>query len=130
MKTIWSRRKKKENGAVCYYSSDDRFGWKLRIRQTGPQDLVSYWDLPKESRGDFDYLDDDQKWDYRFAREPNGINWVDTGDMVAICHPFVGGWHENHPFAGWHEYLSDSYFSGVLVRHIGDDRVVIGIYTS
>lgn len=79
--------------------------------------LLALYELPEDAQKDFEYvLPDDTT--YRFVRY-SGV-WYDTHDCMR-----VEGYAN---FKGWHGYASDSYFSGVLFKFVGDDEVIVGRY--
>ncbi len=108
-----------------------------------PRDVINAWELTPAERAEFDYLDweaiDDGRDSADFFRYRGQLH--DLGEFSRIIPP---GSERRHPmecaepsFQGWDGYLSDSYFSGLLVRwarddygNIDGDRVVVGLYTS
>jgi hypothetical protein len=81
--------------------------------------LVSWHDISENSRGWFDYLDDDARHDYRLVAYRGA--YYDVFDMMRAPEPLSA--------SGWHGYSSDTYFSGIVVR-LNDDAesVVVGCY--
>jgi hypothetical protein len=104
-------------------------GDKLTIRSNyHVRELVSYADLPDDAKPDFDYMltsdiiTEDDLYTPRFVLYLG--SWYDTSDTD-------GSWNGMPAvFRGWHTYISDSFFSGVLFRFpdFDDDTVVIGRY--
>jgi hypothetical protein len=101
-----------------------------------PRDVINAWELTPAEREDFDYLD----WDRIEAGEDSAEFFRYRGDLYYLES-------EGTPaFApGWHGYLSDSFFSGVIYRfpvdeysprtHDGDvnydyERIIVGRYIS
>ena len=84
-----------------------------------PRPLVSWHDIPENSRGWFDYLDDDSRHDYRLVAYRGA--YYDVFDMLRAPAPLFA--------SGWHGHSSETYFSGIVVR-LNDDAesVVIGRY--
>lgn len=91
-----------------------------------PRDIVDAYELTAAEREDFDYLD----WDA-----------IDEGNDSASFIRFKGQLYDlgefmrpNYPgesdLSGWHGVRTDSYFSALVVKLVGDDQVVIGRMTS
>jgi hypothetical protein len=116
----------------------------IRIRTNNiPRDVINAWELTPAERAEFDYLDwaaiDDGRDSADFFRYRGQL--YDLGEFSRIIPP---GSELRHPmecaesaFQGWDGYLSDSYFSSLLVRwardengRIDSERVVVGLYTS
>lgn len=84
--------------------------------------LLALYELPPEVAKEFEYvLPDDGSC--RFVKY-SGC-WYDTYDMQSITREL--GFSQ---FKGWHGIASDTYFSGVLVRFVDDDEVIVGRYWS
>ena len=88
------------------------------------RDLLSHWDLTPKELEEFDYIE---------AMRESGVNRFfryrgcvyDAGEFTVVEK---GG---ELKAAGWHAYLSDSYFSGILIRYSGDfESVKVGAYFS
>jgi len=126
MKSKWTRKGKGKDGWMVWTNGES----KLQVFQTGPQELVSYFELPDEAREEFDYClgDEFKEMSPRFAKDHLG-NWTDTGDHIYTRHP-LHGIQCDSPIRKWDGYASDSYFSGTLVKYLDDDRVIIGTYIS
>ena len=98
------------------------------------RDLFALQDLPEKARKDFDYVDD--VFTSRFVKYQG--QWIDVQDVQAIRiedgSPRTFDWamyvSPDSPFAPWHAIISDSFFSGLLIRYCDDGRVQIGRYTS
>lgn len=95
-----------------------------------PRQLLPLTDLPKKAQEDFDYLNDPHE--YRLVQYKG--HWYDVYDTQLIRtrpdHP-VG--HalvvaEASPLADWDSIVSESFFSGILFRLVGDDEVIVGRY--
>lgn len=101
------------------------------------RDIIDAWELTAKEREEFDYLD----WDaiesgsdsasfFRYRGE-----LYDIGEFSRIIPHGSNRLHpmecDNPEFAGWHGYASDSFFSGILVKYVDDDkRIVVGMYLS
>jgi len=85
-----------------------------------PRKLISYADLPDSVKDDFDYLDPMLRWDYRFFCYRG--YWYDSGDMLNA---------PSDSFPGWHAYMNDSFYSGVVIRFVdGFDSVIVGQFVA
>lgn len=96
-----------------------------------PHPLVSFFDLPKRARADFDYVDEDDHYSERFVMYRG--QWYDTHDTQQI-EPDSGrvhrmGWamrvHPGEPLARFDAWIGDSYFSGVAFRFVDDGDAVV-----
>ena len=86
---------------------------ELRIvtNNNNRQFLYGY-DIPdKVLEEQFDHLDEDEKCD-NFIKYRN--NYYHISDFMRIEH--------NENLKGWDGYLSDSYFSGILIKLSEDDN--------
>ncbi len=98
--------------------------------------LLALNDLPDKARADFDYIDSDDGFSPRFVCYRG--QWIDCDDTQRIepdtgkAHPM--GWavrvHPGSPLCHFDSIISDSYFSGILVRFIDDESVIVGRYFS
>ena len=73
---------------------------------------ISWYDLPEKVKGDFDYLENDQKMDERFIKYKG--YYYDSYDMMG-CNGIVD-------MGDWDAYHGESYFSGILLKysHVDD----------
>jgi len=91
--------------------------------------LLTWHDLPTQAKADFDYLAEDERFDVRFVRYRGP--WYDVQDFMFVPEPDQSPPNgPGHWAAGWDAYQSDSFFSGVLVRYVDADQVVMGTYIS
>lgn len=100
------------------------------ITNNHPRPLACLAELPAKVRADFDYVGDE--FDARFVQY-KGV-WYDVYDTQAI-RTVPGapmGWAmvvaEDSPLASWDSVVSETFFSGVLFRLVGDDQVIVGSY--
>jgi hypothetical protein len=100
------------------------------ITNNHPRPLAWLAELPGKVRADFDYVGDD--FDARFVQYKG--HWYDVHDTQAI-RTVPGapmGWAmvvaEDSPLADWDSIVSETFFSGVLFRLVGDDQVIVGQY--
>ena len=90
-----------------------------------PRDIVDSWELTASERTDFEYLD----WDKLEAGEDSASFFrykgevYDLGDFPAVDRrPGMDRF-----FQAWDGILSDTFFSGILVRYCDDlESVVVG----
>ena len=93
---------------------------KLTIRTNNVPRLLKYgYEMPEKLRSDFDYIDAEEFATHNFFVFKG--QWYDIGEFMCC---------DSDHFKGWHGYTPDSFFSGVLVKYVGDDRVVVGQYFS
>lgn len=89
-------------------------------------DVLSGYELTAKERKEFDYLDDEEIMAPRFFRYRGQV--YDLGEFMRVP--------KDQPWAGvnirsWDGYVSDSYFSGVVVRFDEDgERIQVGTYLS
>lgn len=89
-----------------------------------PRDVVEAWELTPAERLEFDYL----PWED-----------IDNGNASASFVRYMGETYDLGEFTGtaglpgdwlldrWDGYLSDSFFSGVVVRYVEQcERVIVG----
>lgn len=97
-----------------------------------PRRLVSYQGLPKKWQEEFDYISHDCSFDLRFVMyKTEYYDTIDTQRIVIGAYKL--GWDmavtADHPFAKWHRFTSDSFFSGMLFRFSpGGEEVIVGVY--
>jgi len=92
--------------------------------------VLNRWELTATESAEFDYLAEDAGQFFRLKG-----NVYDLGEFSRITAP---GSARSHPmecqapeFQGWHGYLSDSYFSGVLIKYADDvESVIVAQYFS
>lgn len=89
------------------------------------RELVSLNQLPEDAQSDFEYLKMDEWYDERFVQYKG--EWYDVNDTMN-----VGGiTQEVGEFKGWHSYISDTFFSGILFKWPDPaeaDVVIVGRY--
>lgn len=90
------------------------------ITNNKPRPMLALWELPESVQKDFDYVMPDDG-SCRFVKYKG--QWLDCFDMLSI-HRKQGG------FSHWHAVASDTFFSGVLVRFVNDNDVIVGRYYS
>jgi len=97
------------------------------ITNNVPRDIIWGYEVSEKDRKEFDYIDwdavDEGREAIQFARYKG--EFYDLNDME-------GGWGTQFPevFKGWDNYRSDSFFSGILVKYVDDEQVIMGRYYS
>lgn len=105
-----------------------------------PRYLIDAWELTPKEREEFDYLN----WDAIEKGEDSATFFRYRGQLYDFsefsriipqgsksCHPMEC---DNPAFAGWDGYISDSFFSGLLVKYaredgrIDEERIIVGMY--
>ena len=99
-----------------------------------PRNMVAKYELPAEVQKDFDYNEDD---DYSNRYVQYKGQWIDAYDTQRIEMEKEGsrmGWamrvHPGSPVGLFDAIISDSYFSGTLLKFVGDDQVIVARYYS
>lgn len=82
-------------------------------------------EVPRQVINDYDHLDEDEAFD----------GWIQYRDRWYHLSDFMGINHLNTPtpteFDGWHAYLNDSFFSGVVIKFSDDcESYSIGLFLS
>jgi hypothetical protein len=83
-----------------------------------PRQSLSWFELSDSERDQYDWMSDEDCLNASFYRYAGAV-YSDADFMTA---------HEIPDFEGWHGYLNDTYFSGVLIRFDDYDSVVMGRY--
>lgn len=85
-----------------------------------PRPIIYGYELSEKETAEFDYLDSEEMQCRCFARYKG--NLYDLGDIMAVDQ-------FTDQFKGWHGYVSESFFSGILVRYTEDyENIVFGWY--
>ena len=79
--------------------------------------LIWGMDLTEQERSEFDYLEQDELMVHEFIRYKGNVYDIGEFDRApeSLAHFFDG-------------VLSDSYFSGVLVKYVDDESVIMARY--
>jgi hypothetical protein len=87
-----------------------------RIRTDNKPRALIYWsELKDKEKAEFNWLDTAEKQDgARFFKYRGHTYCLD--EFMVIDY--------NQPLPGWHGYLSDSYFSGVLIKWSKDFEAI------
>jgi hypothetical protein len=98
-----------------------------------PRDVINWWELSEAEREEFNYIDwaecEDGRASAEFFRYKGNLYDLNDmermGDRMPVC------------FEGWDNYLTDSFFSGIVIRFPRDDlgeliyeQVIVGRYYS
>lgn len=87
------------------------------ITNNQPRLLLYGYELTDKEKQDFDYLEDIDS--HSFLKYKGTI--YDAGEFMRV---------DNDYLKGWDGYSSDSYFSGVLIKYIDSDHVIVARYYS
>jgi hypothetical protein len=93
-----------------------------------PRDIIDAWELSPAERTQFEYLD----WEAIGRGDDSASFFRYRGDLFDLGE-FSSFWGLNRDgglpaeFAGWDGYISDTYFSGIVVRYVAPeyDAVVV-----
>jgi hypothetical protein len=92
---------------------------ELTIKTNSRARDILYWhDLTPREQAEFDYLDSEDRQDQASFFRYRG-NVYDLGEFM---HAPAGMFGKDKK---WHGYVSDSFFSGVLVRYVDDNEAII-----
>ena len=119
--------------------------FKIRTNHVRRECLYSH-DLTMDELSEFDYLIDTSETD---TPEQLQEKWMNSGatffryrgelyDLGEFSRVIPHGSRSCHPtecdspeMAGWHGYMSNSYFSGILIKLVDNyESVIVGAYTS
>jgi hypothetical protein len=95
-----------------------------------PRPVLSAFDLTAEELKEFDYLQEDEGSFFRYKGQV-----YDLGEFCRVIDPGAKRCHPTEcaepAFAGWHGYMSSSFFSGMLIKYTDDcERVIVAQYFS
>ena len=92
------------------------------ITNNKPRYLAALNELPAEVQQDFDYVREQDDYSLRFVQY-KGV-WYDTYDSEST--------HQagRSILPGWSCFQSETFFSGVVFRFVGDNEVICGRYYS
>lgn len=103
------------------------------VTNSVPRDVLDASELSAAERAEFDYLD----WAALEAGEDSasfvryGGRVYDLGEFMAEATVPGALTNRSGPLAGWGGYMSESFFSGLVVRFVDDgERVIVGRYSS
>ena|ERR1041385_776523 len=94
------------------------------ITNNVPRDVVEAYELTPKERKEFDYI----KWDLIEKGEDSASFFRYKGEVYDLGE--FQALHDTR-FPGWQCYISDSFFSGILIRYVEDyEQVVVGRFYS
>lgn len=101
------------------------------ITNNVPRPIIAPEQLSLSARLEFNYLD----WEAIKAGNDSASFFRYKGTLYDLgeFQPLntIGPAVVSEPFRGWHGYLSDSFFSGLVVRYTDDmEGVIVGTYYS
>lgn len=100
------------------------------------RDVIYAWQLTDKERADFDYIEDIDSPDCSasFFRYKGQV--YDLGEFVRLVERskqvgFEHGCEHGSPLLKWHGIMTESYFSGLLVRYADEycETVIVGSYS-
>jgi len=99
-----------------------------------PRFTIDAYELTPAERAEFDYLD------WSSYGDPLQADWTPSKSADdATFFRYRGTLYDLGEFLacpagmfpdGWQGYTSDSFFSGLLVRYVDDETIVVGRYSS
>ena len=96
------------------------------VTNNAPRNIIYGYELPESARIDFDYIDADEFHYHNFVLYKG--NYYDLSDFMRI-EPH-NSFNCITEFQNWSGYHGESYFSGVLIKLVDDERVIMGRYYS
>ena len=88
------------------------------ITNNQPRLLLYGYELTNKEKQDFDYLDDTDS--HNFVKYKGNI--YDVSEFIST--------YNMDSLKDWDGYSSDSFFSGILIKYIDSDTVIVGRYYS
>lgn len=87
-----------------------------------PRPIIYGFELSDKQKVDFNYLGENIN-ENRFFMYKNEI--YDINDFMRVCDL------HNNPFSGYHGYISESFFSGILIKLCDNsDYIIVARYYS
>ena len=87
-----------------------------------PRPIIYGFELTDKQKSDFDYLDDINN--NQFFKYKGQI--YDISQFMRVCDMY-----NDVKFTGYHGHISDSYFSGILIKLCEDtDYIIVACYYS
>jgi len=84
-----------------------------------PRDIIDAWELSEQEREEFDYLD----WP-AIERGEASASFVRYRGTLYDLGEFM--LPETHDLQCWDGYLSETFFSAIVVKYVDDGRVIVG----
>ena len=83
-----------------------------------PRQILEWWEVPEEIRlKEFDYHDAESIESAGFFKYKG--EYYDLGEMMVPPEPLI---------QYWHYYTHWTFSSGIVVKYIGKDKVLVGRY--
>lgn len=82
-----------------------------------PRNLKYGYEMPEKFKADFDYIPEDEFNNHAFFEYKK--QWYDLGEFIRTSATIP-------ELKAWQGYSSDSAFSGVVVRLINNDKIIVG----
>lgn len=100
-----------------------------------PRPVIYGCELTEKEAADFDYIEADDFSAHSFIRYKGQV--YDFSEFVRIekqgerTNPFTVTVEDGDPLLSWDGILTDSYFSGIVVKYADDcgETVIVGLYT-
>ena len=95
------------------------------ITNNKPRQLTYGYELSEREKVEFDYINPDDFDSHDFIRYKGNVYDPDEFMRIDKCiapHPQREGW-EN-----WDGYMSDTFFSGILVKYVDSYSVIMATY--
>ena len=84
-----------------------------------PRKLRYGYEMPAKFRADFDYIAPED-FEFHDFVEYKG-QWYDFAESLAVPA-------NTEEFKGWHSYMPDSFFSGLIFKLVDTETVIVGQY--
>lgn len=84
-----------------------------------PRDTIDAWELNEQERKEFDYLD----WP-AIERGEASASFVRYRGTLYDLGEFMST--HTHDLQSWDGYLSETFFSAIVVKYVDDGRVIVG----
>src|SRR5690606_105571 len=86
-----------------------------------PRDTVDAWELNEQEREEFDYLD----WP-AIERGEASASFVRYRGTLYDLGEFMSTHTHGPDLQWWDGYLSETFFSAIVVKYVDDERVIVG----
>lgn len=97
------------------------------ITNNVPRPILYEYELTLTERKEFDYLDwtafENGEASHQFFRYQGQVYDLDEFQTTRTLPEF-------NPLYQWHGYLSDSFFSGIVVRWADDENIIVGRFVA
>jgi len=107
------------------------------------REILRWWDLSKKEQREFDYLVPEDYWT-AYKRHQRDVEHIYDDEPEASFFRYLGQVYNLGDFIPidtvmrlhfpelkyWGSYQADSFFSGILVRYVSCETIVVGSYCS